>query len=171
MSENKNILNEVSFEALPEGSENPPFESSKDSPSAASSKMNKTKQKLIMVLGIIGAIVLVAALIFGVIYLVNNEGTATTVRDIFIILVALEFMLVGWVLIILVVQLAKLLNMLQNEIQPMIDSTNEAVNTIRGTSIFISENITDPIIKLNSYVAGLNQITNLFSTNRKKRKE
>jgi hypothetical protein len=79
-------------------------------------------------------------------------------------------MLIGWVLIILIIQLAKLVNMLQNEVQPMIESTNEAVNTIRGTSIFISENLTEPIIKLNSYVAALNQFTSIF-TKKGKRKE
>ena len=166
MSENEIILSETVQQELPEkltppeGSQTPPL------PPSEPQKSNT----FAIVLGVIGAILLIAALVFGAIYLVNNEETASTIRDIFIILVALEFMLIGWVLVVLIIQLAKLINMLQNEVQPMIDSTNDAVNTIRGTSVFISENLTEPIIKLNSYVAALNQFTSIF-TKKGKRKE
>ena len=161
MSDNKiKLTTETMQQEFPEKITPPAGE--KTSPPTPKTEPEKNNTVAI-VLGVIGLIALIAAMIFGGIYLVKNEETASTIRDIFIILVALEFMLIGWVLVVLIIQLAKLVNMLQNEVQPMIDSTNEAVNTIRGTSVFISENLTEPIIKLNSYVAGLNQITSIFS--------
>ena len=169
MSDKEKLLTESKqgeIPALPEKTSN---SQSAQTPPAAPSNQEKTSSAP-LIIGIIIGVVLLAAIIAGAIFLVNHEETASTIRDIFIILVALEFMLIGWVLVILIIQLAKLVNMLQNEVQPMIESTNEAVNTIRGTSIFISENLTEPIIKLNSYVAALTQITSIF--NRKgKRKE
>jgi hypothetical protein len=169
MSDKEILLTESKQGEIPALPEKATASQSAQTPPASPQKEEKTSSAP-LIIGIIIGVVLLAAIIAGAIFLVNHEETASTIRDIFIILVALEFMLIGWVLIILIIQLAKLVNMLQNEVQPMIESTNEAVNTIRGTSIFISENLTEPIIKLNSYVAALNQFTSIF-TKKGKRKE
>jgi hypothetical protein len=55
------------------------------------------------------------------------------------------------------VQLAILMNMLRHEIKPILEATNETVNTVRGTTAFVSENLVEPIMKLNGYVAGLDR--------------
>lgn len=117
---------------------------------------------------IIGAILVVVALIVGLItfgvFLVQNPAQAATFRDVFIIFMALETLLVGGVLIILMVQLAVLTNLLKNEIKPILEATQETVNTVRGTAIFVSENMTEPIMKLNSYVAGLTKIVETLNS-------
>jgi hypothetical protein len=59
--------------------------------------------------------------------------------------------------------LARLTNLLQNEIKPILESTNETVNTVRGTAIFVSENIVDPVVKLNGYVAALSKFFDLIN--------
>jgi len=74
---------------------------------------------------------------------------------VFIIFMALESFVRGVALIILIVQLATLINLLQNEVKPILNSTNETVNTLRGTVTFLSDNMTEPVIKVNSYVAGI----------------
>jgi hypothetical protein len=38
---------------------------------------------------------------------------------------------------------------------------------LRGTSEFLSENLVEPVIKLNSYLAGLKKLFDLFGINRK----
>ena len=86
--------------------------------------------------------------------LTSDTETTAKIRDVFIIFMALESLVVGVALIILMVQLATLINLLQNELKPMINSTNETVNTLRGTVVFLSENVTEPVIKLNSFLAG-----------------
>jgi hypothetical protein len=74
-------------------------------------------------------------------------------------------------LVILIVQLARLINLLQNEVKPIVESTNEAVSNLRGTTAFLSENLTQPVIKLNEYLAGLATMFRLIGLARKKPEE
>lgn len=66
----------------------------------------------------------------------------------FIIVLALEGMLMGVALIVLVIQLAALVNLLQNEITPIIDNASETVTTVRGTAQFMSQNLVQPTVRL-----------------------
>ncbi len=84
----------------------------------------------------------------------DTASVVAIVRDLFIILLTLEGILIGVALIVLIVQLAKLVNILQNEIQPIVDSAQEAVSTVKGTAEFMSKNVTTPAIKASSYLAG-----------------
>ena len=80
---------------------------------------------------------------------------------------ALESLIIGIVLVILIVQLAVLINLIQNEIKPIMQATNETVNTLKGTSTFISNNIAEPVIKLNEYLAGFKKLLDLLFPVRK----
>jgi amino acid permease len=71
---------------------------------------------------------------------------------------ALASLVLGIALVVLIIQLAVLINLLQNEIRPILDSTNETVNTLKGTTQFISDNITEPVIKLNQYLAMIKKL-------------
>jgi hypothetical protein len=95
----------------------------------------------------------------GTIFLLRSDvGTTSHIRDIFIIFMALESFVVGLALIVLIVQLATLINLLQNEIKPILNSTNETVNTLRGTAAFISNNMAEPVIKLNESIAVIRKL-------------
>jgi hypothetical protein len=69
-------------------------------------------------------------------------------------------------LIVLIIQLARLTALLQNEIRPILDSTNQTLNTLRGTTTFLSDNIAKPVVKLNSSVAALNRFIELIGLRR-----
>jgi hypothetical protein len=125
------------------------------------------KRRWIMAGIIAGAVLLVALIVWAIIALSGHPEAAANVRDIFIIFMALESLLVGAALVVLIIQLASLINLLQNEVKPILKSTNETVNTLRGTSEFLSENLVEPVIKLNSYLAGLKKVFDLFGINRK----
>jgi hypothetical protein len=131
-----------------------------------------TQQKWQIAGAIAVAVVVLALLIAFVVFLVNSPGQAAVWRDIFIIFMALETFVIGAALIVLIAQLAVLTNLLKHEIRPILESTNETVNTLRGTALFVSENLTEPIIQLNSYVAALEKVVTalgaLFSLGRKK---
>jgi hypothetical protein len=113
---------------------------------------------------IVGLVAIVALYIWGAIALVNRPSLAASLRDVFIIFMALEFLIIGIALVVLIFQLAVLTNMLQHEIKPILDSTNETVNTVRGTTVFISENLVQPIVKLNAYVAAIAQVADTLGT-------
>lgn len=120
------------------------------------------KQKQIMA-GVIAVIVLLVALLGVAIYFLLQPTTPTDkIRDVFIIVVALETLVIGVALIVLIVQLASLINLLQNEVRPILHATSETVNTLRGTAEFLGENVVEPVIKLNGYLAGLKRMLELL---------
>ena len=125
------------------------------------------RQRMTIIGIIIGGLVILALIIASVVFLLNPGTDTARFRDVFIIFMALESIIIGLVLIILVVQLARLINLLQNEIKPILDSTNETVSTLRGTTQFLSDNLAEPVIKLNEYFAGLQQFMKLVRPARK----
>jgi NADH:ubiquinone oxidoreductase subunit K len=117
------------------------------------------EERLKMIGFIVGGVILLALIIASVVFLLTRSAETTgKIRDVFIIFMALESILIGLALIILIVQIAQLINLLQNEIKPIIDSTNETVSTLRGTTQFLSDNLVKPVIKLNEYLAGMQQL-------------
>jgi hypothetical protein len=129
---------------------------------SSQSQNSRNQRKRMILFGGIGLIFL-ALLVTGI-YFLSTTGSTTTsrIRDIFIIMMALESIIIGLALIILVLQLATLINLLQNEIKPILNSTNDTVNTLKGTASFLSENLVEPVIKLNEYLAGLKRLLELL---------
>lgn len=111
-------------------------------------------------------IVLLGLIIAGFVLLLQPGTDTARVRDIFIIFMALEFLLIGLVMIVLIIQIARLTLLLQNEIKPILESTSETANTLRGTTIFLSDHLVEPVMKLNQYLAGMNRIIGFFKTNK-----
>jgi len=122
------------------------------------------KQRWIMAGIIIAAIIVLAGIVVAIIALTKYPDVATNVRDIFIIFMAFESLIIGAALVVLVIQIASLINLLQNEVKPILQSTSETVNTLRGTTEFLSENLVEPVIKLNSYLAGLRKFFDMFGS-------
>jgi len=85
------------------------------------------------------------------------------VRDVAIVLLALLSIVIGILLALVLVQLRKLAQMLRQEIRPMLDTTNETVDTVQRTTTFVSQNLVDPLIKVQSYTTGARTaLRNLF---------
>jgi len=120
-----------------------------------------------IVMGII-AVLILGLLITGIVLLATAPGDTTSrVRDIFIIVMALESLVIGVALIVLIVQLAVLINLIQNDLKPILYSTNETVNTLRGTVTFLSDNLAEPVIKLNEVLAGFKKFMDLVRPGRR----
>jgi len=135
-------------------------------PVALTEEEKQTRRRMVYI-GL-GVLVIIAALIAATVLLFKaGPGTTGMVRDVFIIFMALESLVIGAALVILIVQLSILINLLQNEIKPILNSTNETVNTLRGTAVFLSDNLAEPIMKLNEYLAGLKKLVDLFRMGRK----
>jgi len=111
---------------------------------------------------VIVALVLLAIIAGIVVLALSDADTVSIVRDIFIILMALMMFIIGVALVVLIVQLADLTNLLKNEIRPIIHSTSDTVNTLKGTVRFMSDNLTEPVIKLNESLASVKKIAELF---------
>jgi hypothetical protein len=125
------------------------------------------KMKRTMIAIGIGAVVLLALLIVAIFFLLQPATPTDKIRDVFIIVVALESLIIGVAMIVLVVQLASLINLLQNEVRPILKATNDTVNNLRGTAEFLGENVVEPVVKLNSYLAGLTRMLELMGIKKK----
>jgi len=130
------------------------------------------KQRLTIIGIILLGIIILGALITGLIFLISpgltSIETVSRLRDIFIILMALESLLIGIALTILIIQIARLTNLLENEVKPILDSTNETISNLRGTTKFLSDNLVEPVIKLNEVIAVFQRVTDIFKLTRKR---
>jgi hypothetical protein len=119
-----------------------------------------TKQETVIpqkyvILGIIVAVLALAVIIILMVLAVRNPLHTETFRDIAIIALAAESGLIGLALIVLIVQVARLINMLEFEIKPIIIHTSKTASTVRGTATFMSEHVVSPMIKASGYATGL----------------
>jgi hypothetical protein len=113
---------------------------------------------LYVVLGVVAVLLIVGLFIWGVIWLAQNySAEIEAVRDIFIIFLALSTCLFGVVILLLLVMVVRLVNMLEFEIKPILEKTNETVGMVKGTTVFVSENVVKPVTIASSYVVGVRQ--------------
>ncbi len=122
-----------------------------------------------IVAGIVVLLAIVGAILASI-WMLGNPSETETLRDIFIIWIAFIALLIGIALVILSIQVARLVNLLQNEIKPILENTNETINTVRGTALFVSENVTEPVVKLGSTFAGIQRSLQLLTPTRPKRR-
>jgi hypothetical protein len=128
------------------------------------------QQRTTTIVATIIIVVFLGLLSAGIFYLFRPETPVDQVeriRDIFIIVLALVSLLISTALIILIIQFASLINLLQNEVRPILESTNETVNHLRGTTEFLGENVVEPVIKLNGYLAGMQRMLELLGVKKK----
>jgi membrane protein implicated in regulation of membrane protease activity len=109
-----------------------------------------------------GAVISLILLIFiigvGLALFSNVEVTAPRVqiiRDIFLIILALQGILVVIALAVLILQIARLISLLQNEIKPILENTQETLSTARGTVEFVGKNLAEPVVRVNGFMAAL----------------
>lgn len=86
-----------------------------------------------------------------------------SVRDLAIILLALESLVIGVVLVVLILEIRNLAKLLREEIKPILDSADETVRTVRGTTSFVSETFVDPMIRASSFASGVRQALRILT--------
>ena len=152
--------------ALPEPTPQPQL-----TPEQLAAKAEAEKQqRVIMTWSIVGVVLIVGLLITAIVMLLLPSTSGEFVgklRDVFIIVMAFESLLIGAALVVLIVQVSSLVNLLQNEVKPILQATTETVNNLRGTAEFLGENVVGPVIKLNGYLAGLQRVIELMGIKRK----
>ena len=132
------------------------------------SKEEESRGRLLVIGLVVGGLILLGLVIAAIYFLASPGSPTERIRDIFIIFMALEFLLIGVALVILIVQLATLINLLQNEVKPILESTNETANTLRGTAFFLSEHLTEPVIKMSEYAVAMRRFVELMGIGRKR---
>jgi glucan phosphoethanolaminetransferase (alkaline phosphatase superfamily) len=128
------------------------------------------QMRLALIIGGVVIFTLFALIVVASIWMVKNPDTTETLRDVFIIWIALISLLIGIALVVLMVQLARLINLIQNEIKPILENTNDTLRTVKGTAQFVSQNVTDPVVKISSTLAGVQHFFSLLVPGKPRRK-
>ena len=139
----------------------PPPEAS-EAPDKA--KGGSSLRPFVFVIAAMIAVVLVATLV-GIIVALADPGAAEkvgAVRDIFIIVLAWFSILICLSIVVLVLQVASLVNLLKNEVIPVLSSLQETANTVRGTSQFVSVNLAQPVIRAQGLLAAIRKILEIL---------
>jgi hypothetical protein len=126
---------------------------------------NRINKVLYWILGIFAVLLILS--IATVIFISSPDVDSGRVRDIFLILMALSSFVISVAFVILLVQIALLVNLLDNEIRPVLANLIESVNDLKGTTAFLSENMVEPVMKMNEYVAGLKRLVDILRPFRK----
>ncbi|MCS7220413.1 MAG: hypothetical protein RML36_00945 [Anaerolineae bacterium] len=105
----------------------------------------------------LGVAIALAMVGVGIYFLAANPVRAQVVRDLLIILLALEVLAVGMLLGVLAWQIYCLVRTLQEEVLPILKSSQEAANTVKGTAAFVGDHVIRPIAKASGYLAGLRE--------------
>src|SRR5688500_456906 len=101
-----------------------------------------TLQRIIVIAaaGLGGVIVLL--FVIGLLFALFSDVQATApriqiIRDVFIIIMSLEFILIIGALAVLILQVARIVNLLQSEVKPVLENAKETVNSAKGTVEFV----------------------------------
>ena len=119
-----------------------------------------TVQRIVFVsAGVLGAIIVV---IFGIGLLLafSSELEITAlrmqyIRNIFLVVLGFEGILIIGSIAILIIQISRLVNMVKLEVKPVLTTAQETVNTAKGTVEFVSDNSVRPIIRTSAFLSGL----------------
>lgn len=79
------------------------------------------------------------------------------VRDLAIVVLAIESIVIGVLLLITLSQIRKLISLLRDEVTPMLKAANDTARTMRGTANIMSESVVKPIVQVSSYTSGTMQ--------------
>jgi len=85
------------------------------------------------------------------------------VRDLAIILLAVESLVIGVMLIVLIWEIRNLAKLLREEIKPILDSADETARTVRGTTVFVSDRFVNPMVRASGFVAGVGQALRILT--------
>ncbi|MDX1412672.1 MAG: hypothetical protein R3293_00690 [Candidatus Promineifilaceae bacterium] len=122
---------------------------------ANQTNQNELLPRLYVAIGIILVLVLAVLFILGIVWLAQNHAaTVEALRNVMIIALALMSCIFGVVLLIMFVMVVRLVNMLEFEIRPILEKTNETLGTVQGTTNFVSQNVVRPVTRASSNIAG-----------------
>jgi hypothetical protein len=112
----------------------------------AKTPMDPRAKKMILIV-FIAFMVIVALLVVAGVFLYSRPQATTFLRDIAVIVLAFETLLVIFFLGVMTVLLIYVILTLEREIKPAINATSETIYTVRGTTTFVSDAVVSPIMR------------------------
>ncbi len=126
-------------------------------------------RKPAIIAGAVALIVLAALIAIGVL-LFSNPPVAAVLRDIFIILLGIQTMIIGLLMVVAVVaiiyvalKMYDLTQFVENELRPILRRVDDGVRVVHSRTVFISDAAVKPVIDVLSYGAAVRGIIKAFS--------
>jgi amino acid transporter len=115
------------------------------------------RRRLILYGSIAGLVIILVLLAAATIWAIQpgNQPITRGLRDVAIIFLAFLALWIGIMLVVLLYLVLMLTLLIRDEIKPLLESINETMNTVRGTTVFMSENVVQPTIKVASTLSGV----------------
>lgn len=88
-------------------------------------------------------------------------------RDIAIIVLALESIVIGVALIVLAFQIYRLVKLIEQEVKPILESAQRTTQTVEGTASVIGESVVTPVAKAIGFTAAVREVIKVLAGRRK----
>ena len=118
----------------------------------------------VVALVILGILIALGVLLF------NRPEAAARLRDIFIIWLGIQTMIIGLLMIVMLVaiiyvalKLYDLTQFVENELRPMLRRADDAIRTVHSRTVFISDTAVKPVIEVMSYASAVKSIISSFT--------
>jgi len=121
----------------------------------ARTPMDPRAKKMIVIVSIAVVVIVLALLGAGFLLYRSDPWVTTFLRDIAVIILAFETLVVIFFLGVMTVLLIYVILTLEREIKPVLSAISEAVYTVRGTTTFVSDTVVSPIIEVASIVGAI----------------
>ena len=113
------------------------------------------RAKTMIFIVVIAFVVIVALLVGAGFFFRSRPEDTTFLRDIAIIVLAFETLVVIFFLGVMTVLLIYVVLTLEREIKPVLNATSETIYTVRGTTTFVSDTVVSPIMTVASIVGAV----------------
>lgn len=125
----------------------------------------KSSTKRILTFSILLFLIFIAVLIVSFIAFSRLDvERVANLRDVFIIVLAIEALLIGLAMFVLVLQTGMMINILQNQVRPILEDTQATMLKVKSTTAFLAKYAVQPIISVNSYSAGFKKLFSLIGS-------
>lgn len=131
-----------------------------------------TVQRIVMIAVIAFVVLILVLFVIGLLIAIFGDvvywaAVIQIARDIVMFIIAIQGILIITALAILILQIARLINLVKAESVPIFESTQETLKEAKATTQFVSKHSIDPIIKLQAFFSGfLVFLAELFKINK-----
>ena len=140
---------------MPENEVSPGGPASGDTVASSGPKVTRFI-KTAAVLGILIILILLGAALTAALTAADTWAPLIQIlRDVLLMILIMESILVIAALAILMLQAAGFLIMLKTEVKPILDNARETTRLSKATAQFINSNAVDPLIQIKSFLSGL----------------
>ena len=120
------------------------------------SRVVQERRRRLILGGVVALVALILVVVIGGMILAYQHPVGASIaRDLAIIFLALFSIVISIMVVLLLYQVTMLTVLLRDEIKPLLESMNETMNTVRGTAVFMSDNVVQPTIGVASAFAGV----------------